>query len=101
MNIQKLRQSVNYLTLAISLAAGLTTVSSCSAEPVDTAYSIEENDTSQAYQLGLNYYKGNSVKQDYKEAFEKVGNSTAIYKGEAVPFLAHPSLKSCMLRLLP
>ena len=70
MNIQKLRQSVNYLTLAISLAAGLTTVSSCSAEPVDTAYSIEENDTSQAYQLGLNYYKGNSVKQDYKEAFE-------------------------------
>lgn len=28
--------------------------------------------------------------EDYKEAFEKVGNSTAIYKGEAVPFLAHP-----------
>lgn len=28
--------------------------------------------------------------EDYKEAFEKVSNSTAIYKGKPIPFLAHP-----------
>lgn len=28
--------------------------------------------------------------EDYKIALEKVSNSTAIYKGEPVPFLAHP-----------
>lgn len=32
--------------------------------------------------------------EDYKEAFEKVSNSTAIYKGKAVPFLAHPMFVS-------
>ena len=53
----------------IALSTGLT-VSACSAEPVDTAYSIEESDTSQSYQLGLNYYEGKSIKQDYNKAFE-------------------------------
>nr|WP_289057458.1 hypothetical protein [uncultured Psychrobacter sp.] len=64
-------QSLNKLNffLFVALSTGLT-VSACSAEPVDTASSIEKNYTSQSYQLGLNYYKGNSVKQDYKEAFE-------------------------------
>lgn len=28
--------------------------------------------------------------EDYNEAFEKVSNSTAIYKGKPIPFLAHP-----------
>lgn len=28
--------------------------------------------------------------EDYKEAVEKVKNSTAVYKGKPVPFLAHP-----------
>ena len=28
--------------------------------------------------------------EDYKDALEKVSNSTAIYKGKPVPFLAHP-----------
>src|SRR5690554_998734 len=28
--------------------------------------------------------------QDYKNTVKKVKNSTAIYKGEAVPFLYHP-----------
>lgn len=28
--------------------------------------------------------------EDYKQAFEKVSNSTAIYKGKPIPFLAHP-----------
>lgn len=28
--------------------------------------------------------------EDYKQALEKVSNSTAIYKGKPVPFLAHP-----------
>jgi len=70
MSIQKLRKSVNYLVLATGLITA-TAVSACSAEPVpvDTASSIEKNDTSKLYQLGLNYYKGSSVKQDYEKAF--------------------------------
>ena len=69
MSIPKLKKPIFSLVILVVVSTGLT-VSACSAEPINTVSSIEKIDTVKSYQLGLNYYEGKTVKQDYNKAFE-------------------------------
>ena len=59
MKIQKLDGKIKSLIIALSLLSGLT-FSACSAEPMQSTVTMEQIDTSQLYQLGIDYYRGNS-----------------------------------------
>ncbi|MGP5505727.1 hypothetical protein [Psychrobacter celer] len=56
MNISNTKKNVRVCFLV--LLTGLP-VSACSFEPTDKVSPTEQIDISKAYQLGLNYYKGN------------------------------------------
>ncbi|WP_440455062.1 tetratricopeptide repeat protein [Psychrobacter sp. ASPA161_9] len=54
--------------LATVLSSGLI-VSACSAESSNTTVSSNKNTAAEIYELGLAYYEGDSVPQDYEKAF--------------------------------
>lgn len=56
------------LLLATVLSSGLI-VSACSAESSNTQISSNQNTPAEIYKLGLAYYEGDSVPQDYEKAF--------------------------------
>ena len=56
--------------LLATLLSNVFIVSACSAEPSNTPILSNQSTPTEIYELGLAYYEGNSVPQNYEKAFE-------------------------------
>lgn len=68
MHQRKTTTLIQSLLLA-TLLSNVFIVSACSAEPSNTPILSNQSTPTEIYELGLAYYEGDSVPQDYEKAF--------------------------------